>query len=527
MTQYSQEVYVPQTRNLSRQSTDAIDFGTIGSLQNASRQSTEAYEECASDAENSGSCFSDQMIYSDSLVYDEKSNDNVYNVLNYKARIFRPTCRRTIHFPKSVLTTNVPKIREFKEPQKHLYYYLTWSCKMALIDQGFVHFTFSDCNVADIGIFNTELHDKRTNATLYVVAKFTQIPSNAKSRKGQPLWTMDRMMTARQLCKKYGISEYDLPNGSRAKRNSFSGQITMHYQRLSSRIVKVNDWKKIPILPNKKSFNPEDVDGVDLNEAIRHSIEQIKDEEDELELIPILTIRPEHVYCDVLIPIQVNDGKWFAVSYKTSTIRPYKATVTGLYVDAEDILCKASLVDANAVTAYDYIIPPAEEAVSVPVTPMKRLKLTNHDSNDSVSSEIMETVNSQSIQLKEALGREQILIQMMLNQSNIGSRSVQSITSNSSFMSLPPVSPSPSMSFAQRTPSINQMHPSRSAPMLPSLIGSIIPSPLPTPMATPPPQSLGNSFSLGSCPSSPSFGPVTNLPNIHKVMNDIMKFRGH
>merc|ERR1712141_493460 len=107
---------------------------------------------------------------------------------------------------------------------------------------------------------------------------------------------------------------------------------------------------------------------------------------------------------------------------------------------------------------------------------------------------------------------------MMLNQSNIGSRSVQSITSNSSFMSLPPVS---------RSPSINQMHPSRSAPMLPSLIGSIIPSPLPTPMATPPPQSLGNSFSLGSCPSSPSFGPVTNLPNIHKVMNDIMKFRGN
>merc|ERR1719471_2611416 len=300
----------------------------------------------------------------------------------------------------------------------------------------------------------------------------------------------------------------------------------MHYQRLSSQIVAVKDWNKIPVLPNKKNFRAEDVDGVDLNEAIRHSIEQIQDEEDELELIPILTIK-QRVYCDVLIPIQVNDGKWFAVSYKTSTIRPYKATVTGLYVDAEDILCKASLVDANAVTSYDYILPPPEEAVSVPVTPLQRPKLTNYDSNDSVSSEIMETVNSQSIQLAHALEREQMLMRMMMSQNNNLKQLSVASSSNSSFMSLPTVSPSPSMSFAQRTPSINQMHPSRSAPMLPSLIGSIIPSPLPTPMATPPPQSLGNSFSLGSCPSSPSFGPVTNLPNIHKVMNDIMKFRGN
>jgi hypothetical protein len=498
MTQFLQELYIPQNGSLSRQSTDM-------------------YEECTSEAENSGSS-SDQMIYSDQMVYDAKSS-NEY-VLNYNARIFKPSSRRTIHFPKSVLTTNVPTIREFKEPQKHLYYYLTWSCKMALVDQGFIHFTFSDYNVADIGIFNTELHEKRTNSTLFVVAKFTQITSsNSKSRKGQPLWTMDRMMTARQLFANYGINECDLPNGSRSKRNSFSSQITMHYQRLSSqKIVNVNDWNKIPILPNKKSFNPEDVDGVDLNEAIRHSMEQINDEQSELELIPMLTIKGR-VYCDVLIPVQVN-AKWFAVSYKTSTIRPYKATVTGLYVDAEDILCKASLVDANAVSAYDYILPPQEEAVSVPVTPLQRPSLTNYDSNDSVCSEIMETVNSQSIQLAQALERERMLIEMMLNQSNLGLKTSVASTSNSSFMSLPTVSPSPSMSFAPRTPSINQMNASRSAPMLP-MLGSFVPSPMPTP----PPHSLGNSFSLES---SPSFIQDTNVcPDLHKVFNEIIKFRAN
>lgn len=391
---------------------------------------------------------------------------------------------------------------------------------MALVDQGFIHFTFSDYNVADIGIFNTELHEKRSNSTLFVVAKFTQITSpNSKSRKGQPLWTMDRMMTARQLFSNYGINECDLPNGSRSKRNSFSSQITMHYQRLSSqKIVNVNDWNKIPILPNKKNFNPQDVDGVDLNEAIRHSMGQINDEQSELELIPMLTIKGR-VYCDVLIPVRVN-AKWFAVSYKTSTIRPYKATVTGLYVDAEDILCKASLVDANAVSAYDYILPPQEEAVSVPVTPLQRPSLTNYDSNDSVCSEIMETVNSQSIQLAQALERERMLIEMMLNQSNLGLKQSVASTSNSSFMSLPTVSPSPSMSFAQRTPSINQMNASRSAPMLP-LLGSFVPSPMPTP----PPHSLGNSFSLES---SPSLIPDTNVcPDLHKVFNEIIKFRAN
>merc|ERR1711997_877194 len=159
----------------------------------------------------------------------------------------------------------------------------------------------------------------------------------------------------------------------------------------------------------------------------------------------MLTIKGR-VYCDVLIPVQVN-AKWFAVSYKTSTIRPYKATVTGLYVDAEDILCKASLVDANAVSAYDYILPPQEEAVSVPVTPLQRPSLTNYDSNDSVCSEIMETVNSQSIQLAQALERERMLIEMMLNQSNLkqpNAASTGTTSTNSSFMSLPTVSPSPS-----------------------------------------------------------------------------------
>merc|ERR1712087_112394 len=214
------------------------------------------------------------------------------------------------------------------------------------------HFTFSNYKVADIAVFNTELHDKRTNAVLFVVATVTN--ENEKFMGSPPAWTMNKMGTARQLFSVYGINECDLPTGSRSKRNYFQSQINSHYERLQS-LVSVSDWNKIPILPNKKAFDRDDVSNVDLNQAIAESIERIKDCEDELELIPILTIKGR-VYCDVLIPIRVK-SKWFAISYKTSTIRPYKATVTGLCVDADDILNKASLVDPNAVSAYDYILP--------------------------------------------------------------------------------------------------------------------------------------------------------------------------
>merc|ERR1711933_657210 len=117
----------------------------------------------------------------------------------------------------------------------------------------------------------------------------------------------------------------------------------------------VNNWKKVPLsmgAQKKKKFNMNALKHANLNEAIRDSVEQIK--RDELELIPILNINGR-VYCDALIPIRVG-SKWFAVQYKTATVSPYRATVTGLCVDAEDILNKASLVDPNAVTTYKWIL---------------------------------------------------------------------------------------------------------------------------------------------------------------------------
>lgn len=395
---------------------------------------------------------------------------------------------------------------------------------MALLDQGFVHFTFSNYKVADIAVFNTELHDKRTNAVLFVVAKFTQIDSNSKG--SAPLWTMNKMMTARQLFSAYGINECDLPTGSRSKRNYFQSHINSHYEMLQS-LVSVSDWNKIPILPNKKAFDRDDVSNVDLNQAIAESIERIKDCEDELELIPILTIKGR-VYCDVLIPIRVK-SKWFAISYKTSTIRPYKATVTGLCVDADDILNKASLVDPNAVTAYDYILNRDEMTIydedDMKVPQSSRPQLQNFDSANSVCSvrsdiiDASHTVNGLQAQLAAALQREKDLVRMLMNQTKLkNSHSMNDLTTRSrqSFMSLSATSSpalSPVMSSMPTPSTIASMQLSRSHPILPMIQQNVFDTPSPS-VPNMAPLLLGglsgsnSGFNTPTYESSPSFGPV-------------------
>jgi len=264
-----------------------------------------------------------------------------------------------------------------------------------------------------------------------------------------------------------------------------------------------------PILPNRKCFDLADVDNfkIDLNQAINASIEQIKS--NELELIPVLTIKGR-VYCDALIPIKVK-SKWFAVSYKTSTIRPYKATVTGLCVDADDILNKASLVDPNAVSAYQWMSEQKET---------NTLKLANENSGDSIlslQSDISyssQNIQSLSQQLADALKREKLLMDMMMNQTKL--KNSQSM--RTSFMSLPNSSnQTPSNPFIQ-TPSINTMSTSRSAPITPIIHPNA--AYCSYPMTTPPPLSL-NELSIES---SPSLGSIQGMPNMQNLINDINEF---
>jgi len=442
-----------------------------------------------------------QLMASDSC--SSRKSVNMYQTQefsgNYTAHVFVPSHRRPITFPKSVLTTNVPEIREFDDPSKHLYYFLNWSSKMVMLDRGFIHFQL--CNSRHIGVFNTELHDKRTNAVLYVVANLSMSNSTNSKKECQPVWIMDQLLTARQIAKTFGIKQCDLPNGSRALHNCFESEINAHYARLTH-LVNVPNWNKIPKLigaqktlkreesrkNKKKSFiNLDCLNHIDLNAAIRCSIEQIQREE--LELIPILNIN-NRVYCDALIPIKVGKNAWFAVQYKMATISPFRATVTGLCVDAEDILNKASLVDPNAVSAYKWIL-----GRQLP----SPLSLEDSDSIRSDTSMVSDLTSSNTFglakQLQDALQREKMLTVMLMTQTQL-----KSSTSVRVANSVPPPSQPVDMSCISNSVMLGTSMmriSSHSAPMLPMVS--------PNGLITPPPFML-NGATTQSAHTSPSFG---------------------
>merc|ERR1740123_891332 len=400
---------------------------------------------------------------------------------------------RLVHFPKQIMETNVPAIREFADTHHNLYYYLLWTSRMAKIDNGFTIYTFKDRRKPSIGIFNAELHNKRTNALLFVVSKPTD--TNKSFLGATPLWTMHSMMTARQLLNEYGINECDLPNGCRAKRKHFESAINAQYESLQrAQFIFVKNWKKIPLQMGaqmKKKFNVNSLNNLDLNAAIRCSIEQIQREE--LELIPILNIN-NRVYCDALIPIKVGKNAWFAVQYKMATISPYRATVTGLCVDAEDILNKASLVDPNAVSAYKWILG---RQLPSPLSLEDSDSIRSDASMMSVSDLTSSNTFGLAKQLQDALQREKMLTVMLMTQTQL-----KSSTSVRVANSVPPPSQPVDMSCISNSVILGTSMmriSSHSAPMLPMVS--------PNGLITPPPFMLnGGSATTQSAHTSPSFG---------------------
>jgi len=228
-------------------------------------------------------------------------------------------------------------------------------------------------------------------------------------------------------------------------------------------------------------------------------------------LIPILNINGR-VYCDALIPIKVG-AHWFAVQYKTATVSPHRATVTGLCVDAEDILNKASLVDPNAVSTYKWILGAKPNL----------LPLVDVASDDSIRTDVsmmsdLANHNMLAQQLQDALQREKMLTVMLMQQTKLKtSQSVRFMAlGNNNSNSVPP-SPSigPSTVPMLQTPSILSMPSSQSAPMLPMMT--------PNAMMTPPPFNLSNSFVFNpsmpsSAASSPSFG--AQQMNMENMIDD-------
>jgi hypothetical protein len=386
--------------------------------------------------------------------------------LQYQRRRFTDAKLRLLNIPRSVITNGVIQIREFDNPQNQLYYYLTWTCKMQVIDGEFSEYTLR--NNKQIAIFNSELHEKRSNNTLYVVASLNK--KDARNA-GKPKWNMRSMMTSHQIYQNYHINSTDLPLGSRYIHNYFQPEMTQNNLnlRMHTNIAPIKDWNKVAIVFSQtyRGDVKPNLNNYDLNQRITQSIAAIRSNTN-LSLIPILRIdtKKKRINCFTLIPVVLAD-KHIAISYK---IIKNKIVIQTLYIDAIDIIKKAALVDANAVNTYKYLCSDTPPHCNTPdIFPLARPELKQNWSISSTSSHGSNSVASgtdqswviQSLQeqLNNALKRENLLMNMLTNQKDIGQLKIntntpqlqaqpQSQTFSCNFSQVPSPSPLPSLPVA-------------------------------------------------------------------------------
>eukprot|EP01084_Bolivina_argentea_P053175 97621_1 len=295
--------------------------------------------------------------------------------------------RRILHFPKDVLKNDVPDIREFDEPQKQLYYFLSWTMKMQVIDGEFMEYTFNTSSSSGtprhIAIFNAELHERYSNDSLYVIA----VLNDETDASNKPCtWRMDGMMTYHQIYDTFGIEFHDLPVGSRHIHHQFEKAIGEHNIQLHSNFIAVSNWKRVDCIHSQKYSNGRpNLKGFDLNSAIKVSVDAIRSQKGCVSLIPILNVDMEQkeIKCDALIPIKIpNRSSYIAVAYRVN--HKNKNVVTGLYIDVLDIIKKAALIDPCAYETYEWLH--GEDAVVINPRGGNRLSLSNVDSALSVQS---------------------------------------------------------------------------------------------------------------------------------------------
>jgi len=307
-----------------------------------------------------------------------------------------------VTFPKCALSKSVEQIGEFTDSQQ-LYYYLTWTNKMQAIDGEFIEYTFfGNQQYGKIAIFNAELHDTNSNAILYIVA----VLNSRNDYTPFFQWKMNAFMTADEIFNIYGINENDLPIGSREKHNYWKSEIYKQQNQLISlhpNILYISSLHKATFIHSQKYKNSKSyfkkVDNI--NKAIQESINNIRN--NILSLIPILKIntKKEEICCQCLLPIKLqNEPSWIAISYQLTRINNNNNTesiVSGLYIDAQDIINKSLLLSPSAIYKYQFL-----------------------------KGEQTLTINSLQKQLNDALKRESMLLLMLQQKDEI----VQSLINN-------------------------------------------------------------------------------------------------
>jgi len=357
------------------------------------------------------------MMGNNSSRYNSRPAPHSYITDSYLVDAYRPGDRQPLSFPKEVLEREVHRVREFWD-QKQLYYYLTWSSKMQLIDAEFKHFRGVQ-PVTELIIFSAELHEIASNAELFVVGVPTAHGDVATAKGAR--FTMCGFMDAAQIARQFGIARRDLPVGSRRRHGFFADELARCELSGGAQHVAVRDIaslhlerpqqykKEKEVLPSVLTQSVEA-----LNAAIAAAVEHVK--RGSLALIPTLRIdrKRRQIECVPLIPIKVASLKqWMAVAYRARW-RGHRQLleVTSLYTNCYDVVSKAALVSADNVYALHWLTGErpvaAAPASAASTTALLREELAQaYQTQHAQRQQLFQQIQSYSLMLSQLQAKEQ------------------------------------------------------------------------------------------------------------------------
>jgi len=461
------------------------------------------------------------------MSYASRSNSRFCSAPNrshYRCNVYHPGDRQPLSFPKEILESEVHCVREFWD-QKQLYYFLTWSSKMQLIDEEFKHYRLFNTRAAsEVIIFNAELHDIASNAELFVVG----VPTPAQSKGAR--FVMSRFMDAQRIAHEFGIARADLPNGSRRKHNYFHSE--RYHLSPAAQHITIRDFSSLhlerpqqykkdkEVLPSAITHN---VDA--LNQAIAAAVQQIKN--GSLSLIRTLRIdrKRGQIECVPLIPIKVPSVKqWMAVSFRERTHgyrsqRQQLLEITSLYTNCYDVVSKAALVSPDNVYALHWLTGDKPGAAAAREQELEQKEAQAKAEADArvarVRDQLAESFQRQD-QLSQLLGQQVRSYNLMLSQQL---QMVQQKEKEIAELKAQLYAQQPAQSVPQAYVAIQvplPATPPNSLPMLPGLTGF---TPVATPQASPSPQFGPNGSNGPNSYMSPAASPSPAIMTRPALLN--------
>jgi len=186
---------------------------------------------------------------------DYTSTINERPVLRLSKRKFRPLYPARAHLnvfsAKETTKDLLVMIAEDFEDEQALYYYSDISTALQMNDsQMFIYCLSVGRKVERVSFIHYDLHCKNTGKVLYAVVVPNALKPGSKQRD-KWVWRIDCFLTAKDIEKRYGVTEQELPRSSRS-RTAFKTQLFGPKSPITAQLVEETMWHSVQQIKSLK-----------------------------------------------------------------------------------------------------------------------------------------------------------------------------------------------------------------------------------------------------------------------------------